>query len=98
MISAALEVSTGTLVGTVNRNRMNTEGLELPTSVGDNPCHGAVAQLGERLLCKQEVVGSIPIGSILRKPYSASRCGLSALAGVRQVGRVMGKFAPQSAP
>ena len=24
---------------------------------------GAVAQLGERLLCKQEVVGSIPIGS-----------------------------------
>ncbi len=26
--------------------------------------YGAVAQLGERLLCKQEVVGSIPIGSI----------------------------------
>ncbi len=25
--------------------------------------HGAVAQLGERLLCKQEVVGSIPSGS-----------------------------------
>ena len=25
--------------------------------------HGAVAQLGERLLCKQEVVGSIPISS-----------------------------------
>ena len=24
---------------------------------------GAVAQLGERLLCKQEVIGSIPIGS-----------------------------------
>ena len=24
---------------------------------------GAVAQLGERLLCKQEVVGSIPISS-----------------------------------
>ena len=24
---------------------------------------GAVAQLGERLLCKQEVVGSIPSGS-----------------------------------
>ena len=25
--------------------------------------YGAVAQLGERLLCKQEVVGSIPSGS-----------------------------------
>jgi hypothetical protein len=25
--------------------------------------HGAVAQLGERVLCKHEVVGSIPIGS-----------------------------------
>jgi hypothetical protein len=24
---------------------------------------GAVAQLGERLLCKQEVIGSIPFGS-----------------------------------
>jgi hypothetical protein len=24
---------------------------------------GAVAQLGERLLCKQEVTGSIPVGS-----------------------------------
>jgi hypothetical protein len=24
---------------------------------------GAVAQLGERLLCKQEVAGSIPVGS-----------------------------------
>jgi hypothetical protein len=25
---------------------------------------GAIAQLGERLLCKQEVAGSIPAGSI----------------------------------
>ena len=25
--------------------------------------NGAVAQLGERLLCKQEVTGSIPVGS-----------------------------------
>ncbi len=28
---------------------------------------GAVAQLGERLLCKQEVVGSIPITSTIRR-------------------------------
>ena len=29
------------------------------------PVHqrGAIAQLGERLLCKQEVTGSIPVGS-----------------------------------
>jgi hypothetical protein len=26
---------------------------------------GAIAQLGERLLCKQEVIGSIPIGSTI---------------------------------
>ena len=29
---------------------------------------GAIAQLGEHLLCKQGVVGSIPIGSTL-KPF-----------------------------
>ncbi len=27
---------------------------------------GAIAQLGERLLCKQEVTGSIPVGSMTR--------------------------------
>jgi hypothetical protein len=32
---------------------------------------GAIAQLGERLLCKQEVTGSIPVGST-RFPQSAS--------------------------
>ena len=26
---------------------------------------GAIAQLGERLLCKQEVTGSIPVGSTI---------------------------------
>ena len=43
---------------------------------------GAIAQLGERLLCKQEVIGSIPIGSTtLRAPdnlqklfYASRRC------------------------
>ena len=28
--------------------------------------YGAVAQLGERLLCKQEVAGSIPTSSTLK--------------------------------
>ncbi len=31
---------------------------------------GAIAQLGERLLCKQEVTGSIPVGSIHEIPAS----------------------------
>ena len=31
---------------------------------------GAIAQLGERLLCKQEVTGSIPVGSIPETPKS----------------------------
>ena len=31
--------------------------------LSSDPWQGAVAQLGERLLCTQEVVGSIPIGS-----------------------------------
>ena len=30
---------------------------------GDQRDEGAVAQLGERLLCKQEVIGSIPFSS-----------------------------------
>ncbi len=29
--------------------------------------YGALAQLGERLLCTQEVSGSIPLGSINRR-------------------------------
>jgi hypothetical protein len=32
---------------------------------------GAIAQLGERLLCKQEVVGSIPSGSTRRFDLAA---------------------------
>src|SRR5580658_9855402 len=39
------------------------------------PLKGAIAQLGERLLCKQEVVGSIPSGS------TRSACCNSALRG-----------------
>ena len=32
---------------------------------GDRPLYGALAQLGEHLLCKQGVVGSIPTGSTM---------------------------------
>ena len=48
-----------------------------PPISGNETCHGAIAQLGERLLCKQEVIGSIPIGSTStttsRDQQSASR-------------------------
>ena len=39
---------------------------------------GAIAQLGERLLCKQEVTGSIPVGStsITRKQQPIARARL----------------------
>src|SRR5450759_1289227 len=37
----------------------------------NSACEGAIAQLGERLLCKQEVAGSIPAGSTLKKPRFA---------------------------
>jgi hypothetical protein len=43
---------------------------------------GAIAQLGERLLCKQEVAGSIPAGSTARempaKPWSRSPAARSS--------------------
>ena len=39
------------------------------------PPYGAIAQLGERLLCKQEVTGSIPVGS--------TRCSSSRKCSVK---------------
>ena len=36
---------------------------------------GAIAQLGERLLCKQEVAGSIPAGSTTLRDLRGVRCG-----------------------
>jgi hypothetical protein len=47
------------------------------------PISGAVAQLGERELCKLEVVGSIPIGSTSLRLQSMR--GLSAEAGSAKV-------------
>jgi hypothetical protein len=34
--------------------------------------HGELAQLGERLLCTQEVIGSIPLFSTMTKPNPSS--------------------------
>ena len=43
--------------------------------------NGALAQLGEHLLCKQGVIGSIPIGSTSLRRVAASAGEPSALAG-----------------
>ncbi len=44
-------------------SKENTEGIEFVLFSFERSC-GALAQLGERLLCTQEVSGSIPLGSI----------------------------------
>ena len=41
----------------------------------DPPFIGGVAQLGERLLCKQEVIGSIPFTSTISQKLMVSRQG-----------------------
>ena len=50
---------------------------------------GAVAQLGERLLCKQEVVGSIPSSSTIQPPSPPPRVvgGDNARYGPERSGR-----------
>ena len=42
------------------------QGERRSANSGPQLCNGAIAQSGERLLCTQEVAGSIPAGSILR--------------------------------
>ena len=52
----------------------------------DSMAFGAIAQLGERLLCKQEVTGSIPVGSISGSPRSASEdCLTSTSSGASRL-------------
>ena len=56
-----------------------TAGLPLPGIAIDGASgktDGAIAQLGERLLCKQEVVGSIPSGSTIPIPSIALKTSL----------------------
>ena len=45
-----------------------------PPSGAGGSRDGAIAQLGERVLCKHEVVGSIPSGSTRRRPPSLGFC------------------------
>jgi hypothetical protein len=46
---------------------------------------GAIAQLGERLLCKQEVIGSIPIGSTNFEPLTTCNQEFFEATSVRSV-------------
>ena len=57
-----------------DRIRTTDDGLRFYLSSVVRPLSsdGAIAQLGERLLCKQEVVGSIPSGSTRRLPTANS--------------------------
>ena len=45
--------------------------MQLLPDPPDVSTKGAIAQLGERLLCKQEVIGSIPIGSTSLMPLDS---------------------------
>src|SRR4029078_4615629 len=45
------------------RSGASSHNGDLPVSAPTIGAHGAIAQLEERLLCKQEVAGSIPAGS-----------------------------------
>lgn len=46
---------------------------------------GAIAQLGERVLCKHEVVGSIPSGSTIFFALSPVGCLRAALLALRRL-------------
>ena len=79
------------------RNQKPEIGRQLPVSdfwllasLGPTPdaSDGAIAQLGERLLCKQEVVGSIPSGST-NFMCATARCFLSALLRAQMRDRAM---------
>ena len=57
----------------------------MPCSQSSDPWRGGVAQLGERLLCKQEVIGSNPFTSTTGKAepcqsvsFAADRCSGAA--------------------
>ena len=56
---------------------LSGEGSDYCSLISD----GAIAQLGERLLCKQEVVGSIPSGSTRLRAAEVARHSLKAKAG-----------------
>lgn len=71
---------------------VKTASLERGTALPRKTDTGAIAQLGERVLCKHEVVGSIPSGSTIHFVHgSASRhYGLFVLGSVDPAGKRVG--------
>jgi hypothetical protein len=61
-------------VGLVRSLRLRATGFELHVPSHSPAASGAIAQLGERVLCKHEVVGSIPSGSTSGSWRSMGRC------------------------
>jgi hypothetical protein len=51
------------LTGQLMNKHLCSEKMVLSSCLGRKRFNGAIAQLGERVLCKHEVVGSIPSGS-----------------------------------
>ena len=58
---------------------------------------GAIAQLGERLLCKQEVTGSIPVGSTSQAAGERLKDEESAINRVQLKARLIGASSSGSA-
>lgn len=53
--------------------------IEVVHSLASRLHHGVIAQSVERLLCKQDVVGSIPIGSTTANGQAFALCSPSSL-------------------
>ena len=58
-----------------------TKGVHEARSNKEGEAKGAVAQLGERLLCKQEVIGSIPFSSTSKEAGILEIASSSKLTG-----------------
>ena len=56
----------------------------------DSPVYGALAQLGEHLLCKQGVVGSIPTGSTIIRTFSCDRSNANGDKALLSYDRTLG--------
>ncbi len=57
---------------------------------------GPLAQLGERLLCKQEVTGSNPVGSIHEMPAKSRFCPWRAIARDSNQGAMEALWKPRT--
>ena len=64
------------MLSRVNERRVRLPGrlgLVLTRALVPRTKFGAIAQLGERVLCKHDVVGSIPSGSTILRSHSETK-------------------------